>query len=119
MLTEQELRVLVDDPRERRTVSAQHLTEALLARIAGYGAQFNAFVTTTSDIALAAARRVDDARASGTPLPLDGMPIALKDNIDLAGVRCTIRVAALFTSHRSTRCIRRRAPARGRGDRSG
>ncbi|MBV8074471.1 MAG: amidase, partial [Candidatus Eremiobacteraeota bacterium] len=51
---------------------------------------YRAFETTTPELALADARRVDAARARGTPLPLDGLPLAVKDNVDVGGVLCGV-----------------------------
>lgn len=65
---------------------AEESTRLFLDRIARRSAKVRAVVTPAPDIALADAKRVDDARRKGRPLPLDGMTIVLKDNIDLADV---------------------------------
>ena len=84
-----EIARLLDEPQLRAEVSVVELTAALLERIEGTRG-INAFITVTADRALADARRIDDARARGeNPGPLGGMPIALKDNIDLAGAPAT------------------------------
>jgi aspartyl-tRNA(Asn)/glutamyl-tRNA(Gln) amidotransferase subunit A len=84
-----ELTRLIDQPELRAEVSAVELTKCVLDRI-DRGGEINSFITVTPELALADARRVDELRARGQSAgPLDGMPIALKDNIDLAGVRCT------------------------------
>jgi aspartyl-tRNA(Asn)/glutamyl-tRNA(Gln) amidotransferase subunit A len=88
-MTDDELaRRLVDEPAARRELSAVEVAELFLARIDRAGA-LNAFVTTTPGPALADARRADEARERGAPLPLDGLPLAVKDNIDVAGVVTT------------------------------
>lgn len=84
-----ELLALVDDPALRREVSAVALAEAFLARIERHRGRVDAVLTPTPEQALADARRADDARAAGEPLPLDGLPLVLKDNVDIAGVRGT------------------------------
>jgi aspartyl-tRNA(Asn)/glutamyl-tRNA(Gln) amidotransferase subunit A len=83
------LREIVDDPAVRQAVPAGELVELLLERIAR-AADVNAYITVTADLARAAAAESDERRARGAALgPLDGMPIAVKDNIDVAGVRAT------------------------------
>ncbi|MDB5027419.1 MAG: amidase [Candidatus Eremiobacteraeota bacterium] len=89
-MTEDDLRRSIDDPRERAEVGAQALASAFLSRIERLNPGLNAILTPTPEVASADARRVEAARAAGRRLPLDGMPIVLKDNIDLGGVRCTI-----------------------------
>jgi len=71
-------------------VSSVQLTEACLARIAVYEPKLNAFITVMRTEALAQARQRDaEFRAGQWRGPLHGIPIALKDNIDTAGVRTT------------------------------
>src|SRR5258708_6244717 len=73
-----------------RTVTPTQLTEACLGRIATYNPKLNAFVTVMRTYALAQARELDDEQRAGRlRSPLHGIPIALKDNIDTAGVRTT------------------------------
>lgn len=72
-----------------RTVSSTELVTACLDRIRTYDPKLNAFITVTGDAALARAKALDALPASATRGPLHGVPIALKDNIDTAGVRTT------------------------------
>ena len=66
------------------------LTEACLARIDRHDRAINAFITVTREQALMAARGMEAELRRGTRRgPLHGIPIALKDNIDTAGVRTT------------------------------
>jgi aspartyl-tRNA(Asn)/glutamyl-tRNA(Gln) amidotransferase subunit A len=70
--------------------TATRLTEACLARIATYNPKLNAFITVMRELALAQARELDaEQRAGRLRGPLHGIPVALKDNIDTAGVRTT------------------------------
>lgn len=71
-------------------VTATQLTEACLARIAVYDSKLDAFITVAKDKALARARQLDaDFKAGHWHGPLHGVPIAIKDNIDTAGIRTT------------------------------
>ena len=72
------------------TVSSTDLVHACLARIDVYNPKVNAFITVTRERALAQAKTLDaEQRAGRLRGPLHGIPIALKDNIDTAGVRTT------------------------------
>ena len=65
-------------------ITAERLAEALLAR-ASANAYLGAFITLDPDHVRAAARKADQARASGASLgALHGVPLALKDNLDTA-----------------------------------
>jgi aspartyl-tRNA(Asn)/glutamyl-tRNA(Gln) amidotransferase subunit A len=90
MLSERELRALIDDPARRLEVPAVELVEAFLGRIDIVDPIVNAYISVTPELARADAQRVDRRRAAGRPFPLDGLPVALKDNIDVAGVRTTV-----------------------------
>ena len=73
-----------------KSASPVDLTEACLKRIDKYNSALNAFITVTSEQALAAAREVAAEQRRGKWRgPLHGIPIALKDNIDTAGIRTT------------------------------
>jgi len=74
----------------RREVSPVELTRACLERIEQLNPALNAFITVTAESALAEARAAEDEiRRSEWRGPLHGIPIALKDLIDTAGVRTT------------------------------
>jgi aspartyl-tRNA(Asn)/glutamyl-tRNA(Gln) amidotransferase subunit A len=73
-----------------RDLSPVELTGACLARIAEVDGKLNAFITLTAEEALAAARAAADEIARGEYRgPLHGIPVALKDIFDVAGVRTT------------------------------
>ncbi len=73
-----------------RQVSPTELVTACLERITTYNPKLNAFITVTADAALARAKALEaDQRAGTVRGPLHGVPIALKDNIDTAGIRTT------------------------------
>ena len=72
------------------SVTSAELVEACLARIKIYNPKLNAFITVLGEQALAHARQRDAEQKAGKLRgPLHGIPIALKDNIDTAGIRTT------------------------------
>ncbi|MCP5328537.1 MAG: amidase [Steroidobacteraceae bacterium] len=72
------------------SLSPVALTDYCLDRIARFDGELNAFITVMADQALADARRAAEEIARGQWRgPLHGIPLALKDNIDTAGVRTT------------------------------
>jgi aspartyl-tRNA(Asn)/glutamyl-tRNA(Gln) amidotransferase subunit A len=72
-----------------RAVSPVELTQACLRRIEKHNSSLNAFITITAEQALATARERAAEHNRGKWRPFHGIPIALKDNIDTAGVRTT------------------------------
>ncbi|HJM94219.1 MAG: amidase [Alphaproteobacteria bacterium] len=88
--------------------TAEDLLRAYLARIERYEAGMNCFITLLEEPALEQARASDARRAKGERLsPLDGIPIALKDNIDLAGVPTTNGMARFRTPVRDAAITQR------------
>jgi aspartyl-tRNA(Asn)/glutamyl-tRNA(Gln) amidotransferase subunit A len=74
----------------RRKLSPVELTRALLARIDRHGSALNSFITVTSDLALAQAKRAEREIAKGQyRSPLHGIPICLKDLFFTRGIRTT------------------------------
>lgn len=75
---------------EEGQVGAQELTESALARIERLDNELHAFVTVDHEGALAAAARTEERLTRDGQLePLDGIPVAVKDNIATAGLRTT------------------------------
>ena len=84
------MEVGIADLLRRRDASPVDLTQACLKRIDQYNPSINAFITVTKDQALGAAREMETEQKAGKWRgPLHGIPIALKDNIDTAGIRTT------------------------------
>src|SRR5256885_1810332 len=74
----------------RKAASPVDLTRACLQRIEHTQGTLNAFITVTGEQALATARQMEAEQSQGKWRgPLHGIPVALKDNIDTAGVRAT------------------------------
>src|SRR2546430_914640 len=80
------------DQIRKRKISSEELTRLCLDRIRKSNERLNAFITITADSALETARSLDRGKPAG---PLHGVPVALKDNIDTAGLRTTA-AAQLF-----------------------
>jgi aspartyl-tRNA(Asn)/glutamyl-tRNA(Gln) amidotransferase subunit A len=82
-----------------RKLSPVEYTESLLARTEALEPQLNAFITRTPDVAMAAARAAEAEIMHGNLRgPLHGIPFALKDIYDTAGI---------LTSGHSRTCIDR------------
>jgi aspartyl-tRNA(Asn)/glutamyl-tRNA(Gln) amidotransferase subunit A len=72
------------------SASPVELTSECLARIEKLNPKLNAFITVTTESALATARQAEaEIRRGDWRGPLHGIPLALKDLIDTAGVRTT------------------------------
>src|SRR5262245_28846217 len=73
-----------------RTLTATGLVGAALARIAATDDELRAWVTVDADGATVAAAAVDADLAAGRALgPLAGVPVGIKDIIDVAGLVTT------------------------------
>ena len=82
----------------RRKISPVELTTACLDRIQQLNPVINAFITVTSEIAMAQARQAENEIQHGEWRgALHGVPIGLKDLIDTAGVKTTC-ASAVFAS---------------------
>lgn len=65
------------------------LTQALLETMEASQSTIHAYVTIDGEGALAQAAEADRLRAAGSDLPLLGVPIAIKDNMNVKGQPCT------------------------------
>jgi aspartyl-tRNA(Asn)/glutamyl-tRNA(Gln) amidotransferase subunit A len=78
----------------KRKLSPLELTKLILARIERLNPQLNAYLTVTTDLALAQAKKAERELSSPRKSrrdrgPLHGIPISLKDNIYTEGIRTT------------------------------
>jgi aspartyl-tRNA(Asn)/glutamyl-tRNA(Gln) amidotransferase subunit A len=81
---------------QKKEVSPVELTRASLERIERLNPKLNAFITVTGDMALEDARRAEAEIARGEwKGPLHGIPLAVKDLIETAGVKTTAASAVL------------------------
>lgn len=90
--------------------SATDVARAALSAIDARDAEVRAFLQVTPELALDAAARVDALRAAGEPLPpLAGVPLAIKDNMNLAGTRttCASRMLEGYESPYTATCVQR------------
>ena len=74
-------------------VDPVHLLRATLADISRVEPRLNAFVAVHAEAALAAAAAVRE-RGADVAGPLGGVPVAIKDNLDEAGLPCSAGSAA-------------------------
>lgn len=95
-------------------VTARELVEHSLARIAQLDSMLNAFAYVLAGESLAAADALDAARAAGEPCgPLHGVPIAIKDENDVAGLPTAYGGAAFTTPAAADSEVVRRLRAAG------
>jgi aspartyl-tRNA(Asn)/glutamyl-tRNA(Gln) amidotransferase subunit A len=74
---------------DNREVSSVELTEAMLERIDALDARLNAFITVLRDSALREAKAADARLRDGARSSLLGIPLAVKDLYNTAGIRTT------------------------------
>ena len=71
-------------------ISCVELTEKYLKAIEETNGELNAYVTVTPEVALEQAKQVDEKIKRGEKLlPLEGVPMTLKDNISTNGIETT------------------------------
>ena len=90
--------------------SATEVARAALDSIEARDAEIGAFLQVSADLTLDAAARIDAARAAGETLPpLAGVPLAIKDNMNLVGTRttCASRMLGDYESVYTATCVQR------------
>lgn len=83
----------------RGDVDAEELVERSLGQIDQLNARHRAFISVDAAAARAAATEADRRRAAGDRAPLLGIPVAVKDNIDVAGSPTTMGARQIFHRH--------------------
>jgi amidase len=90
------------------TVRSKDLVDAALRRIAASGPVLNAFRVVCEEAARVAAGRADERLAAGERLPLLGVPVAIKDDTDLAGETTMFGCTGMFhVQHEDAEVVRR------------
>jgi amidase len=74
---------------EAGAITSVELVDMLIARIEALDPRLNAIVVRDFDRARQAARAADDTRAKGDRRPLLGLPVTVKEAIDVAGLPTT------------------------------
>ena len=90
--------------------TATEVAQASLSAIEAREGGVQAFLQVAPELALEAAARVDADRAAGKPLPpLAGVPLAIKDNMNLVGTRttCASRMLEDYQSVYTATCVQR------------
>ena len=81
---------------QKKEVSPVDLTKACLAAINRHNQELNAFITVSTEAALAEARQAESEIGRGEwKGPLHGIPLALKDLAETAGIKTTAASAVL------------------------
>jgi len=89
-----------------RNLSPVELMEALLERIGRLDPKLNAFIRLDADAAILAARAAEAEIASGRQRgPLHGVPVGIKDIIDVAGLPTTCHSKLLIDNIASTDAV--------------
>jgi amidase len=93
--------------------SSQRLVSAALAAIESSQGTLNAFRVVCAEQALAEAARADERLARGERQPLLGVPVAIKDDVDMAGHPTSFGCAGEFRVEREDCELVRRLRAAG------
>ncbi|HYI99664.1 MAG TPA: amidase [Thermoleophilaceae bacterium] len=94
-------------------LSSRELVERSLARIEAAQPRLSAFRCVRSEAALAEADEADRRHAAGERLPLLGVPVAIKDDTDLAGETTAFGCAGTFEPKAEDSEVARRLRAAG------
>src|SRR5512145_396672 len=101
------------DKVRRGEVSARELVERTLRQIERLDGELNAFGAVYAERALAEADRADQRRAAGQVRPLLGVPVAVKDEMDIGGEVTSRGTGAVVTRAREDSEVVKRLRAAG------
>ena len=80
----------LSDMLKSKEVSSVEITKSVIERIENVENKIESYITTTPELALETAKAVDDKIAKGEEIsPLEGIPMAIKDNICTDGIKTT------------------------------
>ena len=115
-LTAREMR----DRLEQGELSSVEIVKALHARADQVEEQVNGFVQQFREEALREARRADEARSRGEVRgPLHGLPLTVKDNIDIQGAASTLGLRSRLAKRADRDAVWPCQRIHGRGPRRG
>ena len=83
------------------SLKPSQLMQSLLARIESENPSLNAFTAVYAETAMREAKIADDRYASGTARPLEGIALAVKDNVPIEGQTVTYG-SVLYKNNRAT-----------------
>ncbi len=90
--------------------SALELTKLFLNKIKKQDRKISAFITVTDDLALSQAKEVDKLISEGKKIPiLAGVPVAVKDNILVEGIKatCSSKILGKYAAPYNATCIKK------------
>ena len=94
----------------KKEFSSLELTKAFLNRIKKIDKKISAFLTITEDLALLQAKKIDDLILIGKNIPvLAGIPLAVKDNILVEGIKatCASKILENYIAPYDATCIKK------------
>jgi len=94
----------------KKEFSATELNKSFLGRIEKLDKDLHSFLTVTENLALLKAKEIDALISAGREIPtLAGIPLAVKDNILVEGVKCTAgsKILEDYIAPYDATCIKR------------
>jgi len=95
---------------KKKEFSSVELTKAFLDRIAKEDKKISSFITVTENLALSQAKEIDESIAAGKNIPvLAGIPLAVKDNILVEGIKttCASKILENYIAPYDATCIKK------------